>query len=79
MNRFQAMAVIMTILQEDGRLKPGTPEYKIARKLVTRKIDQLGPDATVEQVKRWKSSVLDRIDTMATLQNLEETFPFLRF
>lgn len=79
MNRFQAMAMIMAILKEDGGLKPGTLEYKIARRLITRKIDQIGPKATFEHVKRWKNELLNQIDTVATLEELEEKFPFLKF
>jgi len=41
MNRFQAMAKIMAILSEDCRMKPGTQEYKLARKIVSSKIDNL--------------------------------------
>lgn len=79
MNRFQAMAMIMEILKEDGGLKPNTLEYKIARKLIARKIDRMGPKATLEQVKRWREAFLNRIDTETTLWELEEKFPFLRF
>ncbi len=79
MNRFQAMAMIMAILKEDGGLKPGTPEYKIARRLIARKIDLIGPKATFEHVKRWKDEFMHRIDTAATLEELEEKFPFLTF
>jgi hypothetical protein len=60
-NRFQAMANIMVKLCEDGSLKPGTPEYKVARKLVARKIDNLGSDDAFEQAKRWKGRILDEV------------------
>ena len=79
MNRFQAMAMIMEILKEDGGLKPNTLEYKIARRIIARKIDRMGPKATLDQVKRWKGEFLKRIDIVATLEELEEKFPFLRF
>jgi len=41
MNKFQAMAKIMAILCEGGRLPKGSRKYKIARKLITSKIDRL--------------------------------------
>jgi hypothetical protein len=52
MNRFQAMAKIMAMLDtEEENLQPGTNrEYKIARKMVSRKIDRLGPEAALLQV-----------------------------
>jgi hypothetical protein len=45
MNRFQAMAQIMAILCEGGRIKKGSQRYKIARKMIAIKIDRMGPDA----------------------------------
>lgn len=54
MNRFQVMAKIMAILSEDCRMKPGTQEYKLARKIISSKIDNLGPDVVLEKAKRLK-------------------------
>jgi hypothetical protein len=75
MNRFQAMAQIMAVLCEDGHLKRGTREYKTARRLISRKIDRLGPDAAFAQVERWKGHMQDQIDIMSMLQDLEQIFP----
>jgi hypothetical protein len=47
MNRFQAMAKIMAMLTEEEYLQLGSREYKIARKLVSRKIDRLGPETAL--------------------------------
>jgi hypothetical protein len=44
MNRFQAMAKIMAMLAEEENIQQGSREYKIARKMVSRKIDRLGPE-----------------------------------
>jgi hypothetical protein len=79
MNKFQAMARIMAILNEGGQLKPGTQEYKIARKLVSGKIDRLGPEAALAQVEKWRGHLLDQIKIMDMLKGLEDTFPYLRF
>jgi hypothetical protein len=50
MNRFQAMAQIMAMLDKDGSLKPGTNLYKTVRKMVSDKIDRLGPEAAFREV-----------------------------
>jgi hypothetical protein len=77
MNKFQAMARIMTLLCENGRIKTGTQEYRIARKLVSRKIDNLGPDATWAQVKRSKGHILDQVRTEIMLEEVRKKFPYL--
>ena len=79
MNKFQAMAQIMAILREDGQLKPGTQEYKIARKLVSSKIDDLGPEAAVAQAKIWKGNILDQARVEDALEDLKEKFPHIDF
>lgn len=76
MNKFQAMAQIMAILCEDG-LQPGTQEYKVARKLVSSKIDTLGPDVALRQAKRVKGKFLERDSAENILEDLREKFPHL--
>lgn len=61
MNKFQAMAQIMMLLNEDGLLKPGTRVYKIVRKMISDKIDRLGPDAALAQVMDRKAHLLHQI------------------
>jgi hypothetical protein len=41
MNKFQAMARMMAILCEGGRIRKGSEQYKIARKLIANKIDRM--------------------------------------
>jgi len=77
MNKFQAMARIMAILNNDGQLKPGTDEYKIARKMISDKIDRLGPDTALAQVEKWRGHILDHIKMMDRLKALDNQFPFL--
>ena len=79
MNRFQAMAQIMAILCENGHFKPGTPEYKVARKLVSSKIDNLGPKAALAQAKKWKGHILDQVRIEDVLEDIKEKFPHLNF
>jgi len=52
------------LLNEDGLLKPGSPVYKIVRKMISDKIDRLGPEAALGQVMDRKSHLLDQIKIM---------------
>lgn len=61
MNKFQAMARIMTLLNEDGCLKPGSRAYKIVRKMVGAKIDRLGPEGALMQVMDTKAHLIAQI------------------
>ncbi len=79
MNRFQAMARIMAILNQDGQLKPGTPEYKIGRGIVSEKIDRFGPEEALEQVKKWRGHLLDQIKMMDRMKHLKDRYPYLNF
>ena len=79
MNKFQAMAQIMAILCEDGHLQPGTQEYKVTRKLVTSKIENLGSKAALEQAKRLKGKFLEQDRVEVILEDIKEKFPHLNF
>jgi hypothetical protein len=79
MNKFQAMARIMAILCEDGHLKPGTQAYKLARQLVSEKIDSLGPEAAFQQAKQWKGKMLDQVRIEDMMEDLRKKFPYLNF
>ena len=70
MNRFQAMAQIMAILCEDGRLQKGSQRYKIARKLIATRIDRMGPDATYSKAKWNKHELLEQIEELHRLRKL---------
>jgi len=61
MNKVQAMARIMVLLNESGLLKPGSPVYKTVRKMASDKIDRLGPDAALSQITEKKDQLLDQI------------------
>ena len=59
------MARIMTVLNEGGLLKPGSDVYNMVRKMVTEKIDRLGPEAALAQVMARKAQLLDQIRMLA--------------
>ena len=61
MNKLQAMAKIMLLLNEDGFLKPGSQEYKIVRKMVAAKIDRLGPEGALVQVMDTQAHLVAQI------------------
>ncbi len=68
MNRFQAMARIMSILCEGGRIPKGSQQYKIARKLIATKIDIMGPDAAYTKAKWNKHELLVQIEELHTAE-----------
>jgi hypothetical protein len=74
MNKFQAMARIMAILCAGGRLRKGSPEYKIARKLVARKIDLLGPDAAHAKARWNKNELLVEIEMLSSAEQAGKIF-----
>ena len=62
MNKFQAMARIMAILCEDSRIRRGSRRYKLARKFIGTKIDEMGPDAAYLQAKWAKYQLIVEIE-----------------
>ena len=65
MNKFQAMAQIMLLLNEDGLLRPGSHVYQTVRRVISDKIDRLGPDAALVDVVDGKLQILDQIKILA--------------
>lgn len=61
MNKLQAMARIMVLLNENGLLKPGSSVYKAVRKMASDEIDRLGPDAALLQITHKKGHLQDQI------------------
>ena len=61
MNKLQAMAQIMSVLNHDNRLKPGSQVYKMVRRMVAEKIDRLGPEGAMAHVTQNKTRLLDQI------------------
>jgi len=79
MNRFQAMAQIMAILTEDSKLKPGSREYKLARKLVTKRLDRLGPVAALASVRSNKEGFVNQIEMLSAYDELGRPIPETKF
>ena len=73
------MAKIMALLADADSLKPGSREYKLARKLVARKIDRLGPDAALIQVVDRKPHLRDQIEILIALEDAGAKLPPLDF
>jgi hypothetical protein len=69
MNKFQAMAQIMLLLNEDGLVRPGSHVYKTVRKMVADKIDRLGPDAAYVDVIDRKLEILSQIKILSMWHN----------
>lgn len=63
------MAQIMALLTEDGSLKPGTRRYRIARKMVARSIERLGPKAALIQIVDRRPHLLEQIDILVALDD----------
>ena len=59
------MAQIMLLLNEDSLLKPGSHVYQTVRRMVSDKIDRLGPDAALVNVMDGKRQLLDQIKILA--------------
>lgn len=62
MNRFQAMAQIMAMLNEDHRLEPGSRKFKVVRQMIASKIDRLGPEGALTQVQDTRAHLIAQID-----------------
>jgi hypothetical protein len=69
----------MAILTADGRLKQGSREYQIARKLVSRMIESLGPDEALASVKSKKEDFLNQIDVLGSFDEFGRKIPETKF
>ena len=47
MNKLQAIAQAMALLNKKSHLKQGSKEYKIVKKIVSNKIDRFGPEGAL--------------------------------
>ena len=65
MNKLQAMARIMTLLNDGDLLTPGSEVYKTVRQMAADKIDRLGPEAALAQVMDRKTQLLEQIRMLA--------------
>ena len=64
MNKFQAMVQIMTLINEDHDLKPGSRELKLVRRVISNKIDRLGPEGALIQIMDTKAHLMAQIQML---------------
>jgi hypothetical protein len=65
MDKSNAMKTIMTILNEDGLIFPGCRAYEIVTEYIAFKIDRMGPERALEDVKHTKEHMMAQIHQMA--------------
>ena len=75
MNKFQAMAQIMEMLTADGKLMRGSRKYKMARKLVSKMIENLGPDEALAWITVKKSDFLNKIRLLGSFDGFGRKIP----
>ena len=65
MNKSNAMIEIMTILNEDGLMIPGDRAHEIVTEYIAFKIDRMGPEEALEDVRYTKEHLVAQIHQMA--------------
>jgi hypothetical protein len=65
MDKSNAMKTIMTILNEDGLIVPGCRAHEIVTEYIAFKIDRMGPERALEDVKHTKEHMMAQIHQMA--------------
>ena len=64
MDKSNAMTKIMTILNEDGLMIPGGRAYSIVTEYMNFKIDRVGPEEALEDVRQSKDHLVAQIQQM---------------
>jgi len=65
MDKSNAMKAIMTLLNEDGLMLPGGKAYEIVREYIAFKIDRMGPDGALEDVRYTKDHMVAQIHQLS--------------
>ncbi len=65
MDKSKAMVKIMTILNEDGLMIPGDRAHAIVTEYMNFKIDRMGPDEALADVRHTKEHLVAQIQQMA--------------
>jgi hypothetical protein len=65
MDKTNAMNEIMTLLNEDGLMMPGGKTHGIITEYMNFKIDRMGPEKALEDVRYTKEHLLAQIHRMA--------------
>ena len=64
MNRSEAIMEIMAILNETGLLIPGKRPFRIVTDYIEFKIDRLGPEKALQDVRNTKDHLVAQIEQM---------------
>ena len=65
MDKSNAMNKIMTLLNEDGLMMPGGRAHGIVMEYMSFKIDRMGPEEALEDVRHTKEHLVAQIHQMA--------------
>lgn len=65
LDRSNAMKAIMALLNEDGLIIPGGRAHEIVTEYIAFKIDRMGPERALEDVKQTKEHMVAQIHQMA--------------
>lgn len=65
MDRSNAMNAIMALLNEDGVIVPGGRAHDILTEYIAFKIDRMGPEKALEDVRHTKEHMVAQIHQMA--------------
>ena len=65
MDKSNAMIKIMTILNEDGLMIPGGRAHRIVTEYMNFKIDRMGPEEALKDVRHTKEHLVAQIHQMA--------------
>jgi hypothetical protein len=69
----------MAILTENGKLNQGSREYKLARKLVSKMIERLGPDEAYASIRSKKADFLKQIEWIGSFDDFGRSIPETKF
>ena len=64
MDKSQAMVEIMIILNKNGRLNSGNKAFEIVRGYISFKIDRLGPEKALQDVRDTSDHLVAQIERM---------------
>lgn len=65
MDKSNAMNEIMTLLNADGLMKPGDRAHRIVIEYMNFKIDRMGPEQALEDVRHTREHLVAQIHQMA--------------
>jgi len=65
MDKSNAMEAILTLLNEDGLVLPGGKAHRIVTEYIAFKIDRMGPEKALEDVRQTKEHMVAQIHQLA--------------